>query len=255
MNKFADFFCDKIMEIRVSIEQQHLSNGSYTDDHTTDAVISDLNILSEEEVEQLIRHSATQAFDLDPIPTWVLKQCIDVLLPIINRIIDLSLTSNTMLGNLKEAILAPLIKKILLDPKFFKNFCPILKFIERCLMLQVSEHAIVNNISDIFQSAYKSLHSTDSSFKVQNNILRAVDVGKCVLLVRLDLSTTFDTVTNTILLQCLENYLAITENVLSWFYSYLANHKKSVHLLGASSTPRDLDYGGSILGPFYFSFY
>ncbi len=86
---------------------------------------------------------------------------------------------------------------------------------------------------------------------MQNNILRAVDDGKFVLLVLLDLTTAFDTVNHTILLQCLENYLGVTGNVLSWFHSYLANRKQSVHLLGASSTPQDLDYGvpqGSDLG-------
>ncbi len=79
-----------------------------------------------------------------------------------------------------------------------------------------------------------------------------------VLLVLLDLSTAFDTVNHTILLQRLESYLGITGNVLSWFHIYLANCKQSVHLLGASSTLQDLDYGvpqGSILGPFCFSIY
>ncbi len=101
-----------------------------------------------------------------------------------------------MPGNLQEAIFIPLIKKLLLGPKIFKNFRPISnlpfisKFIKRCVILLVSEHATVNNISYIFQSAYKSLHSLDTALlRVQNNILRAVDDGKCVFLVLLDLST------------------------------------------------------------------
>ncbi len=87
---------------------------------------------------------------------------------------------------------------------------------------------------------------------------KIMKIGKCVFLVLLDFSATFDTINHTILLQCLENYLGITGNVLSWFHSYLANRKQSVHLLGTSSRPRDLDYGvlqGSVLGPFYFSVY
>ncbi len=74
----------------------------------------------------------------------------------------------------------------------------------------------------------------------------------------LDLTTTFDTINHTILLQCLENYLGIIGKVLSWFHSYIANRKQTVHLLGDSSTPRDLDYWvpqGSVLEPFCFSVY
>ncbi len=111
------------MKIRFNVEQQQLSNGLYTDDLKTDAVMSDFKTLSEEEVEKLIRHSITKSCDLDPIPTWVNKQCIDVI--IITRSINVSLTSSTMPGILKEAILAPLIKKSLLDPEIFKNFLPI----------------------------------------------------------------------------------------------------------------------------------
>ncbi len=88
--------------------------------------------------------------------------------------------------------------------------------------------------------AYKSLHNTETALlRVQNGILRAVNDGKCVL-------------------SEAENYLGITGNILSWFHCYLANHKQSVHLLGASLTPWHLDYGvpqGSVLGPFGFSVY
>ncbi len=54
--------------------------------------MSDFKNLSEEEVEKLIRHSATKSCDVDPIPTWVLIQCIDALLPIITRSINLYLS-------------------------------------------------------------------------------------------------------------------------------------------------------------------
>ena len=46
-----------------------------------------------------------------------------------------------------------------------------------------------------FQSPYRIGHSTETAvLRVQNDILRAVDDGKCVFLVLLNLSAAFDTV-------------------------------------------------------------
>ena len=46
-----------------------------------------------------------------------------------------------------------------------------------------------------FQSAYKSHHSTETALvKVQNDILKAIDNNRSVILLLLDLSAAFDTV-------------------------------------------------------------
>ncbi len=50
---------------------------------------------------------------------------------------------------------------------------------------------------DNLQSAYRECHSTEMALlRVQNDILMEVDKGKVVLLVLLDLSTSFDTIDN-----------------------------------------------------------
>ena len=168
-----------------------------------------------------------------------------------------------MPDDFKEAILTPLLKKALLDPEIFKNFRPISnlayisKLIEKCVVVQVTEHAVAHDLLDPDQSAYKEAHSTETTLlRVHNDILCAIDQGKAVVLVLLDLSAAFDTVDHDILLHRLRTHLGITGTALKWFRSYLSNRKQTVINLDASSVPQDLLYGvpqGSVSGPFLFS--
>ena len=59
---------------------------------------------------------------LDPIPTWILKEHIDVLLPTITKIVNMSLATSTFPSQFKSAIVKPLLKKSSLDPENLKNY-------------------------------------------------------------------------------------------------------------------------------------
>ena len=54
---------------------------------------------------------------LDPIPTSFLKMFIDILLPILTHIINLSLKECSVPPDLKMALIIPLVKKLDLDPE------------------------------------------------------------------------------------------------------------------------------------------
>ena len=45
---------------------------------------------SEVEVKEIIIKSPNKSCDLDPLPTWFLKKCVDQLLPIITAIVNRS---------------------------------------------------------------------------------------------------------------------------------------------------------------------
>ena len=91
--------------------------------------------------------------------------------------------------------------------------------------------------------------------KVQNDILRAIDNNSCVILLLLDLSAAFDTVT---LLHRLSRRFGIVDSALEWFRSYLSDRYQTVKMNGAVSSNRELHYGvpqGSVLGPILFLLY
>ena len=91
---------------------------------------------------------------------------------------------------LKCTMITPLLKKSNLDPEEFKNFSSVSsnlpftsKFIEKTVAAQLMQYIGKNNLSEELQSAYKKLHSTETTLlKVQDDILRAVDNGGTVVL-------------------------------------------------------------------------
>ena len=81
---------------------------------------------------------------------------------------------------------------------------------------------------------------------------------RVTLLVLLDLSTAFDTVDHTILLNRLSSDFGISGHAYSWFDSYLRNRSQSIFINCKTSTKFHTKYGvpqGSCLGPLLFVLY
>ena len=110
-----------------------------------------------------------------------------------------------------------------------------------------------NNLDELFQSAYKAGHSTETALlRVQNDILQAIDNGGCVMLLLLDLSAAFDMVNHSILLSRLSNSFGIAGAVYQWIQSYLSGGTQFVVVANARSSCCPLTCGlpqGSVLGP------
>ena len=202
--------------------------------------------------------------ELDPIPTELLKKCTEDLLPLITKIINLSLSLGDMPEELKEAIIKPLLKKIgleLIDKNYrpVSNLSFISKLIERAIAVQLIEHLKENNLYDEFQSAYRQFYSTETALlRARNDILMEMDKQKVVLLLLLDLSAAFDTIDHNILLNRLEKRCGVTGTALKWFASYLSKRKQFVRIGDHDSEKKELSYGvpqGSVLGPILFCIY
>ena len=122
----------------------------------------------------------------------------------------------------KEALLISLLKKVNSDFEVFSNFRPVSnlmftsKLIEKAAAHELTSYTLNNDLREVFQSAYKKLRSTETTLlRVQNDILRAIDSRRSVLLVLVDLSAAFDTVDHFILLQRLSHCFGIKSKTLS----------------------------------------
>ena len=209
-----------------------------------------------DEVKKLILSSQDKSCDLDPLPTKLLKSCLDILLTPITNIVNLSLESGSFLDVLKVSHITPLLKKPSLSKDDMNNYRPVSnlnlnsKIIEKIISNRIRTHLDKNNLSIPNQSAYKPLHSTETALlKIHNDICISMDSGKTTALVLLDLSAAFDT---------LDGWYGISGTALNWVRSYLSNRVQRVKLLDKLGGPFKTDYGvpqGSLLGPLLFTLY
>ena len=102
---------------------------------------------------------------------------------------------------LKQAIIRPFLKKPGLDHQHYRNFRPLSnltflsKVIEKVVALQLVDYIDSNGLCEMFQSAYRTNHSTKTALiRVYNDIALSIDSRKSVVLVLLDFSAAFDTV-------------------------------------------------------------
>ena len=65
---------------------------------------------------------ACKTCDLDPIPTSLLFDCSDEIVPALTRVVNQSLLSGTFQTVFKHSIVKPLLKKTSLDPNDLKDF-------------------------------------------------------------------------------------------------------------------------------------
>ena len=220
--------------------------------------------LTEEEVRKLIMSSKSTTCELDPIPTSLLKEHISILLPLITKMVNLSLQTGVFPNEWKLALVTPLIKEpgldtILINYRPVSNLCFVSKISEWAVISQQKEHIDHNCSLPILSSAYRQGHSTESALlKVHADILHNMEQQMITLLVLIDLSAAFDTVDHPILFQCLEKQYGFHDSVLSWDKSYLSDRKQCVILKGMHSNTFDLPFGvpqGSCLGPVLFTQY
>ena len=262
-DRFADFFVEKISRLRTNLNNGN-ENSSPEQPHSVPR-LSDFEPANSKELSIFISTSARKPSVLDPVPGIVMSDCLHVLLPAITRIVNLSLTTGIVPPKMKEASLSPFLKQPSLSHEEFLKYRPIsnLAFISKCtekvVASRLNEHVNEHNLSEVFQSAYKKGHSTESALvRVHNDILRANDNGGCVILLLLDLSAAFDTVDHAILLSRLRDRFGVSGTALAWFQSYLSVRSQFVSIDGKRSSRRGLSCGvphGSVLGPFLYLLY
>ena len=133
------------------------------------------------------------------------------------------------------------------------------KVLEKVVLKQVQAHLSSNDLIDVFQSAYRKDHSTETAvLSVLDSLLVQNDERKVSLVALLDLSAAFDTLDHSVMLQRLEMSFGFRGSVLKWFSSYVSDRFQRVVVNGVVSEPSPLLYGvpqGSVLGPLLFSLY
>ena len=162
-SEMSMFFIKKIADIRLDLDnhdKQQASTDRDSNDIEIDSLLFKFSSLSQEEVHDLVRASSKKSCGLDPIPTKLLLDClqIDVLLPIITKMINYSLENGDFPSAWKNALVLPLLKKDGLEP-IFKNYRPVsnLQFVsklaESAVAKQLHHHMVANDLFPVLQSS------------------------------------------------------------------------------------------------------
>ncbi|XP_075315190.1 RNA-directed DNA polymerase from mobile element jockey [Odontesthes bonariensis] len=259
---FLHFFVEKVTSIRAQIIPSVHDPSVFV---PCSAVFHSFECVTLQSLQEVVSHLRPTGSPDDAIPPRLFNDVFLTIGPSVLALVNSSLSSGVVPENLKHAVVQPLIKKPVLDPAVLANYRPISKLpfvskiLEKVVCNQLMAYLIEHNILEVFQSGFKSFHSTESALlKVFNDIFLATDSGDCVVLVLLDLSAAFDTVDHRILLSRLEQFVGIGHIALDWFKSYLAKHTFCVCLDGHRSSSATLSCGvpqGSVLGPLLFLLY
>ena len=118
---FIKHFTDKIEKLRANIASEHVTSTLVTG--TTAATFSSFEKVSQLTVKECILTSAPKSCELDPIPSKLLIECLD--LPSLTDLFNSSLASGILAQCFKPALVTSIIKKRCLDHNDLNNYRPV----------------------------------------------------------------------------------------------------------------------------------
>jgi len=119
------------------------------------------------EVRCIVTTSLIKSCSLDLVPTFLVREFIDLLLPYITSMVSASLADGLLPDSPKYAVVSPLLNKpgldvadiakyhLLSNPTFMSNLT------ERAVASQLNEYLVANDLLPHYQSAYWKRHSTE----------------------------------------------------------------------------------------------
>ena len=256
---FADYFHTAITKIRQNM-QSFVSTPARSPKPSS---VFRLSRVEEDFVcNELRKIKTSKSTGLDNIPARLLKDGAAPLAKPLTTLINRSLAEGAIPSDWKHASVTPIHKAG--STTDAANYRPIstlpvfAKILERAVHTMVYSYLQENRLLSIYQSGYRSLHSTSTCLTdVTNKLLQNMDKGQLTGMVFLDLSKAFDTLDHGIMLDKLQS-LGFSDSAVTWFMAYLTNRTQSVYVNSIVSDPQSIQFGvpqGSILGPLLFITY
>ena len=150
-NDFSAYLYNKILNIRSELGLTDTHTGGLVTHSFSRVPLNTFMEVNEAGLRNIIKLSPGKSCELDPLHTWLLKECIDELVPLLTDIVNMSLRESTIPKSLKAALIRPLLKTTGLDSDILKTYCHvsnlpfISKVIENVISGRFNEHSINNS--------------------------------------------------------------------------------------------------------------
>ena len=221
--------------------------------------LTSLSVTKQDIVDQLKILDISKAYGPDAVSPVLLKESRNLLVDSLHRIFNLSLKLCRVPSLWKQANVVPIHKK---DSRSkTNNYRPVSllsvvgKIMERIVFKYIYNHFKENFIISVFQSGFlPGLSTVTQLLEVYHELCRAVDNGKEVRIICLDISKAFKMVWHKGLLFKLKR-TGIGGKLLGWFTDYLKDRYQRVVINGQQSKWKEIKAGvpqGSVLGSILF---
>ena len=220
---------------------------------------------TDEELRNIIKLRPSKTCSMDACPTELLKRTLHIHIPYLVTIVNNSFEQGIFPNTLRTSVVKPLLKSDTINKDLQKNYRPVSniafigKVLEKVAVHRLTEHLTMNGLHEEYQSAYKTLHGTETALlRVKHDIAGALDRNHAMMFVMLDLSAAFDTIDHAHLLKLLQNEYGVRGTVLAWFRTYMEDRTYRVQIDSTTSEHIPLQCGvpqGSVLGPVIFTLY
>ena len=261
--KIAESFNQFFSEIGMKLANKFQNNNTneykkYLDNPAEQSLL--LYRISYIEIKEAISNlKNSNSSSHDEITSKFVKISSPLLIPALEKVFNLSITSGIYPSNLKVSKVIPIYKKG--DSKSINNYRPISilstinKIFEKILHTRLTKYIEEFNLLYKYQFGFRKNHSTEHALvEIVDQIRFSIDNSQLTCGIFIDLSKAFDTVNHDILLGKLEHY-GIRGNALNLFKSYLSNRKQYTVIENNKSQICNIECGvpqGSVLGPLFF---
>ena len=253
----AKLFNDHFLEVQ-SLPNQP-TTPEFDEDEDPENIIDLITILPKDVDDALKCLDPNKAYGPDGISPKMLKEGGPALVNILTKIFNLSLTKGIFPSSWKMANVCPIFKKA--EEFFTRNYRPIsllstiAKVFEKVVFKHLFNFFRTNFTISLWQSGFLPGHSTVTQLiEIYDEFCKAVEKGKEIRVVFLDISKAFDRVWHAGLIHKLKGS-GIRGRLLQWLTSYLEDRQQRVTINGVYSPWGKILAGvpqGSVLGPLLF---
>ena len=253
----AKLFNDYFLEVQSLPNQPE--DPMFEEQEEPNETIEMITITNKDVDDTLKCLDTNKAYGPDGISPKVLKEGRPALVNIITKIFNLSLTKGIFPAAWKRANVCPIYKKA--EEFFTMNYRPIsllptiAKVFEKVVFKHLFNFFRTNFTVSLWQSGFLPGHSTVTQLiEIYDEFCKAVEKGKEIRVVFLDISKAFDRVWHAGLLNKLQGS-GIRGRLLQWLKDYLTDRQQRVTINGAKSEWGNILAGmpqGSVLGPLLF---